>query len=166
MNPFSYPEFWLSLAFFIIIGMIIFSPIRNIIRHLLKSQIQLIQNQISEASAVYNEARQAYKAAQNDLKERHTDTQTPKEIKSLYQEFSDKTLSQIEIKKQDFQTRQTLYIQETKNHLRQQLLDLVEDKMEKYHPSQSTEKEVQHFLKILKENEQILSHLPQQSLDK
>ena len=156
MNPFIHPEFWLSLAFIIVVGLFFFSPIRNSLHRLFEKQKNDVQNKISEAHSVYKEALQNYKEAQKLLKTKKIDTQTTLEIKQLRHEFSDKILRQTEYQKQNLQVRQSLYIQDVKNHLRQHLLDLAEDKIKNQSSKKSTEQDIQHFLKVLKENKEIL----------
>ena len=56
MNPFINTEFWLGLAFFIVLGLLIFSPIRRVIQKSLLHQKNLIQDKINQSNAVYKEA--------------------------------------------------------------------------------------------------------------
>lgn len=161
MNPFVNPEFWLSLAFFIVIGMIIFSPVRHAINRFFESQQKNIKDEIEQANSVYSEALQGYKEADKNLKEKFIHSKTQEEIKALQQEFLKATQKQIEAKKQDFQVHKNLQIQEIKNNLRFQLLNEAENQIFKKNSTKMTDKEVNHLLDMLDKNKEILSQLLQ-----
>ena len=161
MNPFVNPEFWLSFAFFIVIGMIVFSPARQAIKHFFERQQKAIQAQILQANAVYNEAVQGHKEACQNLKEKPVHQQTQGEIKALQQEFLNLAQKQIDAKKQDFQVRKNLHIQEIKNNLRFQLLNEAEKQILTKSPAKMTDKEVNHFLDMLDKNKENLYQLLQ-----
>ncbi len=153
MNPFLNPEFWLSLAFILVVGMIIFSPVRKSFQKFFGTKRQQILDQINQAHETLSEAQDLLKEEQkkgldqSDLKEQH------QQIKALQQEFLQKTNVQIQIKKQDYQTRLKLTEVQIKNQLRAELLDKVERKILKATSTKSMDKEIQHFLQMLDKKE-------------
>ena len=157
MNPFIYSEFWLSFAFLLVIGLVIFSPIRQKIHHFTKQQQQSIQDKIDTSNTIYKEAQKAYQETLKKSKIKWKDSSLTTKMKALKQEFFQKEQAQITTKTQDFQTRQNLILSQTKNNLRMHLLDRVEKKILKTRSSKKGKQEIEHFIIALHENQQKLN---------
>ena len=158
MNPFIYPEFWLSFAFLLVIGLVIFSPIRQKIRLFTNHHQQTIQDQITNSNALYTEARHAYHQTLKETKTKQTDPSMSSKVKALKDEFLQKEQARILAQTQDFQTRQNLTLSQTKNHLRTHLLNETEKGILKSHSSsKAPPKEIAHFITALKENQKKLN---------
>lgn len=158
MNPFIYTEFWLGLAFFIILGMIIFSPIRLIIQKSLLHQKELIQDKINQSNAVYKEALELHKKTLKNFKNFPKNQEITGQIGVIKKEFSEKEKIQTENKNQNFQIQKMLLTEHAKNHVRTQLLEVITQKIQNSkRPKHITSKEIQHFLKILNENKDFLN---------
>lgn len=153
MNPLTHPEFWLSLSFVIVVGLVIFPPIRQRIQKFFGAKRAQVETDIQKADEVYQEALTAHQQIVKELKRKPVDKKLPKEIKALQQEFDDKIATQIQIKEQDFHMRQNLMLLQMKDHLRTELLDKVEDKIKANKKKTITEKEINHFIQMLTENE-------------
>ena len=157
MILFSHSEFWLSLSFFIVVGMIVLPPVRQRIFSFLNQGRQKIENDIRESDHVYREALADYKTAQTELKSKLVDKDLSDKIKQIHQTFDEKNKSQTALKKQNIQIQQNLILMQMKTHLRTELLEGIQEKISKSCPSKkSTSKEIQHFLKVLHENEEQL----------
>lgn len=158
MNPFVNPEFWLSLAFMIVLGLIFFSPVRQAFNRFFERQNQLILDQIAQAENVLKEAQNlAPKTLGSSLKLSNQHTQ--QEIKSIQKDFDEKIKMRTEAQKQDFQVRQKMLALHMKNNLRTELLNQVQKKVLKPAPQKSLEKDLAHLISLLKENRDILEHM-------
>lgn len=160
MNPFIYPNFWLSLAFILILGLVIFSPVQKSIVNFFKVYQKKIQSQIDESDHVHQEALMALKEIQKQLKMPQENVKIKQEIYSIQKEFLQKTDKQLSLKKQDFERRKNLMILEAKNHLKKQFLDMAEEKIFHQHLSEKTKnQEVDHFIKMLHKDKDELKKL-------
>ena len=86
MNPFIYPNFWLSLAFILILGLVIFSPVQKSIVNFFKVYQKKIQSQIDESDHVHQEAFLALKEIQKQLKTPQENVKIKQEIYSIQKE--------------------------------------------------------------------------------
>ncbi len=157
MILFSYSEFWLSLSFLIVVGMVVLPPVRQHIRSYLNQGRQKIENDIHESDRVYREALAGYKMAQKELRSKLVDKDLSDKIKQIHQAFDDKNKMQTTLKKQNIQIQQNLILMQMKTHLRADLLEGIQEGISKSCPSKkNTSKEIQHFLKVLHENKEQL----------
>ena len=156
MNPFNHPEFWLSLSFLIVVGLVVFSPVRRYIQGFFARQRHRIETDIQNAQNVYQEALQARKDVVKELKIKLVDKELQSKIKSIQKEFEERIENQIQNRKQDFQVRQNLMTLQIKNHLRQDLLDKAENQILTHKSHAVSEKDIAHFIKILSEKEDLL----------
>ena len=159
MNPFLNPEFWLSLSFLLVLGLILFSPIQKKIKSFFDDYRQKIIDKIQEAKNIYIEAKRNYNKTLQDF---HT-FKTPsfsKEIQKMKEDFSEKEKILVESKKQDFQTRKNIILNQTKNHIRTHLLNETEKELLKISPhKKQMGQDLDHFLKKLHENKTSLEEL-------
>ena len=157
MIPYSNPEFWLSLSFLIVAGLVIFPPVRQRIRTFFNGQRQKIEKDIQESDNIYQKALSDYKTLQTELKSKLVDKDLSGKIKKIQHLFEEKTENQIALKKQNIKIQQDLIGAQMKNNLRSDLLDGVQEKISKSaYPKRTSSKEIQHFLKVLHENEEQL----------
>ena len=158
MNPFVNPEFWLSLAFIIVLGLIFFSPVRQAFNRFFERQHQLILDQIAQAENVLKEAQNlAPKTPSSSSKPYNQQAQ--QEIRTIQKDFDEKIKMRTEAQKQDFQVRQKMLALHMKNNLRTELLNQVQKKVLKHAPKKSLEKDLAHLISLLKENRDILEHM-------
>ena len=158
MNPFVNTEFWLGLAFFIVLGLLIFSPIRRVIQKSLLHQKNLIQDKINQSNAVYKEALKLHQKTLKNFKNPSQNQEINHQVKTIKQEFLKKEQVYTENKNQNFQIQKMLLMSQTKNHLRTQLLQMVTHKILNFkRPKHTTSQEVQHFIKMLNENKDFLN---------
>ena len=158
MNPFINTEFWLGLAFFIVLGLLIFSPIRRVIQKSLLHQKNLIQDKINQSNAVYKEALKLHQETLKNFKNPSQNQEIKHQVKTIKQEFLKKKQVYTENKNQNFQIQKMLLMSQTKNHLRTQLLQMVTHKILNFkRPKHPTSQEVQHFIKMLNENKDSLN---------
>ena len=61
MNPFINPEFWLSLAFFVVLGFMFIPVVQRKMENFFNTTRQAVENQIQENKSVYQEAVKEYK---------------------------------------------------------------------------------------------------------
>ena len=157
MNPFIYPEFWLSLAFILILGMIISPSVRRYIQKFFKNYQQQIKENIQNASEVYREALKMRHQTLEEMKIKQADKTLKQEIRTLRKDFNEKRQIQILAQKQDFQVRQNLIADQMKAHLTSRLLDSAEEEILKCSTSpKSVRKEIEHFFKMLHKHENTL----------
>ena len=158
MNPFVYTEFWLGFAFFIVLGMIIFSPVRQLVRKSLLRQKELIQDKINQSNAVYKEALSLHKKTFNNFKNTPKDQEIIHQIRAIKKEFVEKEKMQTENKNQNFQIQKMLLTDQAKNLVRTQLLEKTTSKIQSSkRPKHVTSQEIQHFMKVLRENTDFLN---------
>jgi len=153
MNPLNHPEFWLSLSFLLVVGLVIFPPIRRYIQGLFAHQRHQVERDIQNAQNVYRQALQARQEILKELKTKPVDKETSLKIKSFKTEYEKRIENQVQAKRQDFRVRQNLMELQIKNHLRQELLDKAEEKLASLNKKTVSEKEMAHFIKTLVENE-------------
>ena len=157
MNPFIHPEFWLSLAFFIVLALLLFSPIRKIIHQFLIHEQQKIENQIAQAQALLKDAKTLYKEMQKKAILKGNNS-TNNQIKLIQKEFDEKIKARTDSKIQEFQMRQKMAALQMKNHLRKSLLDQAEASVFKTSSSAKTlKKDMHHFVEVLHKNKDYLS---------
>lgn len=156
MNPFVYPEFWLSLAFIAVIGMVVLPSIRQRGRKFFDQKRQTILDQIQQADTLLKEAKDLFKEVQKNSKIRQDTTELNQKVKSMKKEYAQKTKEQVEVKEQDFQMRSSLMILQIKNHLRTDLLNKAEEKILKVSPQKSLNKDIEHLIQMLNENKEKL----------
>ena len=160
MNPFFNPEFWLSLAFLIVIGMIFFSPIREKIASFFMGEQQKIKNQIDQSNELYHQSQVAYRKILKEQKIKVDETELNQKIAEIKKEFAAKEKRTLDRVEQDFSVRQNLILKNIKNHLRDQLLDQAEKKiLDRPVSSKNLEKEIKHFLHVFHANEEELKRL-------
>ena len=152
MNPFVYPEFWLSLAFIMVIGLVILSPVRYFIKRFFLNYRQHVIDQIQQADSAFDAAQNLFKEIQKKDQFNKNTKELNQKIKAIQQEFTQKTKTQIETKKQDFQVRFHLTEVQIKNHLRTQLLNQAEEEILKKSHLKNLDKEVYHLVQMLREN--------------
>lgn len=152
MNPFINPEFWLSLAFIIVITMVIFPPIRQSIKNFFYHQRQLILDQIQQANGVLSEAKNLLKEKKKGASLKADVTQINLQIRSVQHEFSEKTKVYTEAQKQDYHMRQMMTMIHMKNNLRSELLNQAEEKILQQSSPKSLTKDVQHLIQMLDNN--------------
>ena len=158
MNPFVNPEFWLSAAFIIVLGLIFFSPVRQAFNRFFNHQRQMILDQIEQAEGVLKEAQNlSPKAPKSQLNLSKQKTQ--QEIKALQKDIDEKIKERIESQNQDFQVRQKMASLHLKNGLRTELLNQVEKAVLKPTPKKSLEKDLDHLMALLKENQETLGQI-------
>ena len=159
MNPLSHPEFWLSLSFLIVLGLILFSPIQKCIKSFFSNYHDKIIAQIQEAKNIYKEAENTYKATLKESKKPYQ-VSFSKEVQKIKRDFLEKEKVQIESQKQDFQTRKNIHLMQTKNRIRTYLLNETEKKLFeiKVSPKQNSQ-DIQHFIKKLHEEQNALKEL-------
>ena len=158
MNPFVNPEFWLSFAFIIVLGLIFFSPIRQAFVHFFNHQQQIILDQIAQANTVLSEAQSLSKRTQKSTS-KSSNQQALQEIAAIQMDFDKKTATHIETQKQDFQVRQKMASLHLKNNLRTELLNQVQKKILKCTSKKSLEKDLNHLILLLKENRDTLEQI-------
>lgn len=158
MNPFVNPEFWLSLAFIIVLGLIFFSPVRQAFNHFFERQRQVILDQIAQAEGALKEAKNLPSKTPSSSKQL-SNQQVQQETKSIQKDFDEKIKMRTEAQKQDFQVRQKMVSIHLKNNLRTELLNQVQKKVLKPAPQKSLEKDLAHLISLLKENRDILEHM-------
>ena len=158
MNPFVNPEFWLSVAFIIVLGLIFFTPIRQAFRRFFNHQRQIILDKIAQAESVLNEAQNLSKKTP-DPTLKASNQQAEQEIKALQKDFDEKTKTRIEAQRQDFQVRQKIASLHLKNNLRTELLNQVQKKVLRSTPKKSLEKDLDHLIALLKENRETLEQM-------
>ena len=158
MNPFVNPEFWLSLAFIIVFGLIFFSPVRQTFNRFFNCQRQLILDQIAQAENVLKEAKNLPSKTPSSSKQL-SNQQAQQEIKSIQKDFDEKTKMHTEAQKQDFQVRQKMLTLHMKNNLRTELLNQVQKKVLKTAPQKSLERDLEHLISLIKENRDALEHM-------
>lgn len=156
MNPLNHPEFWLSFSFLLVVGLIVFPPIRRYVQGLFAHQRYRVETDIQNAQNVYREALQARQDILKELKIKPVDKEITLKIKSFQKEYEERIETQIQAKRQDFRVRQNLMELQIKNHLRKELLDKAEEKLTFLNHKNVSEKEIAHFIKVLNENEMLL----------
>ena len=159
MKPFFNPEFWLSLSFLLVMGFILFSPIRQRLKSFFGRQRCQVEEDIQNAQDVYKQALQAHQAVMKDLKTKSNNQEFAQQIKQVQKEWNEKLERQLHTKEQDFEIRQNLMELQIKNHLRDELLKQVESKIISIKKKMVSEKEVAHFIKMLDKNEGALKKL-------
>ena len=160
MNPFAYPEFWLSLAFFVVLGFMFVSPVRRSLKKFFDAHRQDIENKIQESQSVYHQAFQEYKSLSKELKKKIEDKEIKIKIKQIQQEFLQKEENLVKAKEQDFQVRQNILIMQTKENLKKQLLDQAEEQvLNSKKLGRSSSRDLDHFIKMLCKNEEKLKKL-------
>ena len=152
MIHFLNSEFWLSLAFVVILGMVVFSPVRQSIKKFLNHQREVILNQIAQSDAVLKEAQNLYKKTQKETLFKSDVQQVNQQIKAIQREFDEKIKARTEAQRQDFQVRQNMMALHMKNHLRTELLNRAEKKVLKPVSIKSLDKDVNHLIQMLHEN--------------
>ena len=136
MNPFINPEFWLSLAFFVVLGFMFIPVVQRKMENFFNTKRQAVENQIQENKEIKNK------------------------IKQIEQEFLQKERKSIDTKKQDFQVRQKMIELQSKENLKKQLLDKAEEKVLNVPRTKTADfRDVEHFIKMLHKNEEKLKAL-------
>ena len=159
MNPFVNSEFWLSLAFFVVLGFMFIPSVQRAIKRCLNSQRQKIEKQIQESHAVYQEAMQERKNSLKNLNQKTDDKETKSQIKQIKQEFLKKEKNFVEMKKQDFYVRKGIIELQGKENLKKHLLDKAEEKILKQSRSKTSDiQDVNHFIKMLDKNKEKLKN--------
>ena len=157
MNPFVNPEFWLSLAFFVVLGFMFTPSIQKNIKKFFEDSRQNIERQIQESKTVYQEALQERKASLKKLNQRADDKDIKIKIKQIQQEFSQKEKNSVDMKKQDFFVRQNIILLQAKENLKKQLLDKAEEKiLNQRHSKASDKQDIDHFIEMITKNEEKL----------
>ena len=156
MKSFFNPEFWLSLSFLLVMGIIFFSPVRQRFKNFLGRQRHQVEEDIQNAQDVYKQALQAHQALIKELKTKSNHQEFAQQIKQIQKEWNEKLERQLYTKKQDFEMRQNLMELQIKNHLRDELLKQVESKIISIKKKTVSEKEIAHFIKMLDKNESLL----------
>ncbi|MBR6231944.1 MAG: hypothetical protein IKQ99_02465 [Alphaproteobacteria bacterium] len=160
MNPFVNTEFWLSLAFFVVLGFMFIPPVQRAIKKFFDAGRQKIEKQIQESKAVYQEAMQERKAALKKLNQKADDKETKSKIKQIHQEFLQKEKNSIEVKKQDFYVRKSILLLQGKENVKKQLLDKVEEKVLNQRRTKTSDaQDVGHFIKMLDKNKEKLKSI-------
>jgi len=159
MNPFVNPEFWLSLAFIVVAGLVLFPPVRRAFIRFFNHQQQMISDQISQADDILNEAQNLLQKTQKTSLSETSDKTANQQIKSIQQEVAEKIKTCTETRKQDFQVRQKMAAMHLKNNLRTELLNQVQKKVLSSSSKKALEKDFNHFISFLKKNRDVLEQI-------
>lgn len=160
MNPFINPEFWLSLAFFVVLGFMFIPVVQRKMENFFNTKRQAVENQIQENKSVYQEAVKEYKTLLKASESREENKEIKNKIKQIEQEFLQKERKSIDTKKQDFQVRQKMIELQSKENLKKQLLDKAEEEILNVPRTKTADfRDVEHFIKMLHKNEEKLKAL-------